>query len=137
MKRLEVAAAIICRAEKMLICQRPADKNCGLLWEFPGGKLEAGETAAQCVVRECQEELGVTLRVGREMTDVVCEYPDRVVHIRFFVCAIEAGTLERREHNALAWIAPDEIGGYEFCPADVQMLASAQFEAFCTRSQKT
>lgn len=131
MKRLEVAAAMIFQAGKILICQRPENKNCGLLWEFPGGKLEAGETAEQCVARECQEELGVRLRVGRELTDVVYEYPDRVVHIRFFACAIAAGELEKKEHNALAWIAPEEIGGYEFCPADVRVLSSAQFAEFC------
>ncbi len=64
MKTLEVTAAIIRQNGKILICQRPADKNCGLLWEFPGGKIEAGETGEQCIVRECKEELGITLTVS-------------------------------------------------------------------------
>ena len=70
MKTLEVTAAIIRQNGKILICQRPAEKNCGLLWEFPGGKIEGGETGEQCIVRECQEELGVTLSVERELTDI-------------------------------------------------------------------
>ena len=70
MKMLEVTAAIIRQNGKVLICQRPANKNCGLLWEFPGGEIEAGETGEECIVRECQEELGVILRVEREYTDI-------------------------------------------------------------------
>ena len=74
---LEVTAAIICKDGEVLICQRPKGKNCELLWEFPGGKIESGETAEACIVREIQEELGVTLRVLRKFTDVICEYPEQ------------------------------------------------------------
>lgn len=122
MKTLEVTAAIIRQNGKILICQRPADKNCGLLWEFPGGKIEAGEAGEQCIIRECQEELGVTLNVERELTDITFEYPDRIVHLHFYLCDIEAGAPEKKEHNAIAWIAPDEVDKYDFCPADKEML---------------
>lgn len=88
MKTLEVTAAIIRQNGKILICQRPAEKNCGLLWEFPGGKIEAGETGEQCIVRECQEELSITLSVERELTDITYEYPDRIVHLHFYLCNI-------------------------------------------------
>ena len=59
---MEVVAAIIRKADKFLICQRPDNKNLGLLWEFPGGKIELGETGEQAIIRECREELGVTLQ---------------------------------------------------------------------------
>lgn len=120
---LEVTAAIIQQNDKILICQRPANKSCGLLWEFPGGKIEAGETGEQCIVRECQEELGVTLSVERELTDIVHEYSDRTVHLHFYLCRIAAGVPEKKEHNAIAWIAPNEVRQYVFCPADTKMLS--------------
>ena len=77
---LEVAAAIIRKDEKIIICQRPANKDLGLLWEFPGGKIEAGETGEQAVIRECREELGVTLKINSFFMDVTHEYPNRTVH---------------------------------------------------------
>ncbi|MCD8117506.1 MAG: 8-oxo-dGTP diphosphatase MutT [Oscillospiraceae bacterium] len=125
MEMLEVTAAIIRQDERVLICQRPANKDCGLLWEFPGGKIEAGETGERCIIRECQEELGVTLRVERKLTDITYEYPDRIVHLHFYLCCIVQGKLERKEHAAFAWVTNREIAAYEFCPADavvVQML---------------
>ena len=128
MKILEVTAAIIRKNGKILICQRPAEKNCGLLWEFPGGKIEAGETGEQCIVRECQEELGITLSVERELTDITYEYPDRIVHLHFYLCSIAAGVPEKKEHNALVWITHGEIYQYEFCPADGEMLRNFSFD---------
>ena len=125
---LEVTAAIICKDGKFLICQRPKGKNCELLWEFPGGKIESEETAEACIVREIQEELGVTLRVLRKFTDVIYEYPDKTVHLHFFLAEIASGKLARKEHNALAWITADEIGNYQFCPADETMIRNNNLE---------
>lgn len=122
MKVLEVTAAIIRQNGKILICQRPADKSCGLLWEFPGGKIEAEETGEQCIIRECQEELDITLRVERELTDITYEYPDRTVHLHFYLCDIVEGFPEKKEHNALEWVTPDKFEQYEFCPADKEIL---------------
>ena len=122
MSVIEVTAAVIRRNNKILICQRPANKNCGLLWEFPGGKIEMGESGEQCIVRECQEELGVMLSVDRELTDVVYEYPDYIVHLHFYLCDIIAGFPAKKEHNAIVWITPGEVANYEFCPADKKML---------------
>ena len=119
---IEVTAAIICKDGKFLICQRPKGKNCEFLWEFPGGKIEPGETGAECIVREIQEELGVTLHVLRKLTDVVYEYPDRTVHLHFYVTEIAHGELTRKEHNAFAWITKAELPNYQFCPADAKML---------------
>lgn len=120
---LEVTAAIICKGEKFLICQRPLGKNCEFLWEFPGGKIEPGETAEDCIVRECQEELGVTLWVLRKLTEVTYDYPGRTVHLHFFVCEIAAGELTKHEHSAFKWITVDETSDYTFCPADAKMLS--------------
>ena len=126
---IEVTAAIICEGNKILICQRPADKNCGLLWEFPGGKIEPGETGEQCIVRECQEELGVTLQVKKEVTDVVYEYPDRTVHLHFYLCDIISGTLEKKEHAAFRWISRQEVSQFSFCPADAKMLSLVDMDS--------
>ena len=119
---IEVTAAIIQQEGRILICQRPANKACGLLWEFPGGKIEAGETGEQCIIRECQEELGVTLHVEHKLTDIIYEYPDRIVHLHFYLCDIAAGTPEKKEHEEIKWIEPHEVKLYTFCPADAEML---------------
>lgn len=119
---VEVTAAIIKQGTKFLICQRPKGKNCELLWEFPGGKIEEGETGEQCIVRECQEELGVKIHVLRELTEVIYDYPNRTVNLHFYIAEITTGIPTRKEHNAFAWIAPDEVKLYQFCPADGIML---------------
>ena len=120
---VEVVAALIERGERFLICQRPAHKARGLLWEFVGGKVESGETQEQALIRECQEELAVTLDVGEVFMDVVHEYPDLTVHLTLFHAAIREGTPQKLEHNDIRWITVCEIDQYEFCPADEVILA--------------
>ena len=95
----EVVAALIWNQDKFMICQRPAHKARGLLWEFVGGKVEPGETKEQALIRECQEELGVTLSVGEIFVDVVHEYPDLTVHLTLFHAIIREGTPQKLEHN--------------------------------------
>lgn len=121
-----VAALIYDEQRRFLICQRPAHKARGLLWEFVGGKVEPGETKAQALIRECREELGVTLRVGGVFMDVTHVYPDLTVHLTLFEAAIAAGTPQLLEHNDLRWITPDEIGQFDFCPADEEILKKLQ-----------
>lgn len=118
----EVVAALIWDQDKFMICQRPAHKARGLLWEFVGGKVEPGETKEQALIRECQEELAVTLNVGEVFMDVIHEYPDLTVHLTLFLATIREGTPQRLEHNDICWITVDEIDQYEFCPADVEIL---------------
>ena len=130
MSILEVTAAIIQKDGQVLVCQRPANKSCGLLWEFPGGKIEPGETGEECIIRECQEELGITITVDKELTQVQYEYPDRCVHLHFYICNIVSGVLELKEHHAVHWIAPREILNYTFCPADAKMLRSLHYDIF-------
>lgn len=118
----EVVAALIWNENQFLICQRPANKARGLLWEFVGGKVESGETKEQALVRECQEELAITLDVGEVFMDVVHEYPDLTVHLTLFNSSIRAGIPQKLEHNDIRWITVDEIDQYDFCPADEEIL---------------
>ena len=118
----EVVAALIWQGNKFMICQRPAHKARGLLWEFVGGKVELGETKEQALVRECIEELAVTLSVGDVFMEVVHEYPDITVHLTLFNATIAEGEPQKLEHNDIKWITPREIPNYEFCPADEEIL---------------
>ena len=119
---IEVVAALIWDKDKFMICQRPVHKERGLLWEFVGGKVEQGETKEQALVRECQEELSVTLSVGDVFMDVVHEYPDITVHLTLFNATIAEGVPQKLEHNDIRWISVSEIDNYNFCPADVEIL---------------
>ena len=118
----EVVAALIWDKDKFMIRQRPATKSCALLWEFVGGKVELGETKEQALIRECREELNITLSVGDVFTEVVHEYPDITVHLTLFKAEISEGVPELLEHNDLKWITPSEIPDYNFCPADKDIL---------------
>ena len=118
----EVVAALIWDRNKFMICQRPAHKARGLLWEFVGGKVEPGETKEQALIRECQEELAITLSVGDIFIDVMHEYPDITVHLTLFNATIAEGVPQMLEHNDIKWITPGEIPAYEFCPADKEIL---------------
>ena len=118
----EVVAALIWDKDQFMICQRPAHKARGLLWEFVGGKVEPGETKEQALVRECREELAVAISVGEAFMDVTHEYPDLTVHLTLFNATIAEGEPQKLEHNDIRWITPSEIPNYAFCPADVEIL---------------
>ena len=118
----EVVAALIWRGERFLACQRPEHKARGLLWEFVGGKVEPGETREQALVRECREELDVTVVPGEVFMEVVHEYPDLTVHLTRFHTQLPEGEPKALEHNALRWITVQEIDQLAFCPADEVIL---------------
>lgn len=118
----EVVAALIWEGDRFLACQRPAHKARGLLWEFVGGKVEPGETHEQALVRECREELGVTVAVGAPFLRVVHEYPDLTVRLTLFRAAIVEGAPQRLEHADLRWLTVEEMDAYPFCPADEVIL---------------
>lgn len=118
----EVVAALIWNSDNFMICQRPAHKDRGLLWEFVGGKVEPGETKEQALIRECQEELAITLSVGDVFTEVVHEYPDITIRLSLFNATIADGIPQKLEHNDIRWITVDEIDQYSFCPADTEIL---------------
>lgn len=121
-KMTEVVAALIWNQDKFMICQRPAHKVRGLLWEFVGGKVEPGEIKEQTLIRECQEELAVTLDVGEVFMDVIHQYPDLTVHLTLFHATIREGVPQKLEHNDIRWITVDEIDQFEFCQADEEIL---------------
>ena len=125
----EVAAALIWDGNRFMICQRPAHKTRGLLWEFVGGKVEPGETREQALVRECREELTVTVSVGDVFMEVVHEYPDLLVHLTLFNAVIAEGTPQKLEHNDIRWITVEEIPDYDFCPADEGILKALRERA--------
>ena len=131
MKGTEVVAALIWQGDRFMICQRPAHKARGLLWEFVGGKVEPGESKPEALVRECREELAVTLNVGEVFMDVTHEYPDLTVHLTLFHATIADGVPQKLEHNDIRWITPREVGNYDFCPADVEILQKiiAEFDS--------
>ena len=119
---VEVVAALIWDKDKFLICQRPANKARAFLWEFVGVKVEKGETKEQALIRECKEELDITLNVGDVFMEVIHEYPDITVHLTLLNVTIAEGIPQRLEHNDIKWINPTEIYNYEFCPADEEIL---------------
>ncbi len=120
---IEVVAALIVQDGQFMICQRPPHKNCGLMWEFPGGKVEKGESGPDALVRECQEELGVTLAVGEMFTTVQHVYPAYTVHLTLFLATLQDGEPQLMEHQALRWITAAGIPGYVFAPADAEIIA--------------
>lgn len=128
---VEVVAALIWDGDRFLICQRPENKARGLLWEFVGGKVEKGETKEQALIRECQEELAITIEPHKIFTEVTHEYPDIMVHLTLFNCSISKGHPQLLEHNDMEWITKAEIQNYEFCPADVEILKNIQKDIKC------
>ncbi len=122
-KCVQVSAAVIVDKQKILICQRPVGKNLALLWEFPGGKVEAGETYQAALQRECMEELDIDIRVEEKLSESYHEYPNINVCVHFFKAEIVAGAIKCKEHNALQWVTPGELQDYEFCPADNEFIA--------------
>ena len=118
----DVVAALIWDNDKFMICKRPKNKKRGLLWEFVGGKVEPGETKEQALIRECREELDITVEVGDVFTEVIHEYPDITITLTLFNAKIAEGTPKLLEHLDLKWITPAEIPQYDFCPADTDIL---------------
>lgn len=119
----DVVAALIWEQNRFMICQRPAHKARALLWEFVGGKVEEKESMEDALVRECHEELDITVSVGEIFTQVLHEYPDIHIRLTLFNCTIAEGTPKLLEHNDLQWITPEQIPNFDFCPADEDILA--------------
>lgn len=121
-KRREVVAALIYRGTRFMICRRPEGKARAGMWEFVGGKAEAGESLEEALVRECREEIGVTVKVGEAYMIVTYDYPDIPVHLTLFRAEITSGEPRSMEGNAIAWITKEEIPDYTFCPADLPII---------------
>lgn len=118
----EVVAALIWDKNRFLACQRPPHKKRGLLWEFVGGKVEPGETKEAALIRECKEELAITVVPQDIFMEVTHEYPDLTVHLTLYNTVILEGTIQLLEHADARWITAEEIPQYNFCPADEEIL---------------
>jgi 8-oxo-dGTP diphosphatase len=121
-KVVEVVAAVIERAGRILIARRPAALHLGGLWEFPGGKRQPGETPEAALVREIREELDAAVTVGELLDDVEWTYPEKTVRLLFFRCAL-ADEPRAAEGQEIAWVAPADLDRYEFPPADGGLVA--------------
>ena len=126
---IEVVAALIRNDGKFMICQRPENKSRPLLWEFPGGKVEAGETKEAALARECREELAIELEVGKMFADSTFVYPDISVHLSLFEAKILSGEPKLLEHRDIRWITPKEAHLFEFSPADVPFVEKLCYNA--------
>ena len=115
----QVTAALIKKDDKYLICQRSADDECGLLWEFPGGKLEEGETLEECIIREIKEELDLDIRVLDVFTTNVYHFNNKEILFTIFNAEIIGGTMKLNEHNDARWVTLEEMPSYEFMTADI------------------
>lgn len=119
---IEVSAALIFRAGRLLITQRHSHKHLGGLWEFPGGKREPSESFEQCLVREIREELGVEISVGELFEEIHHDYPEKSVHLKFFVCRLLVGEPQPLDCAAVKWIEPAQLRHFEFPAADARLL---------------
>lgn len=117
-----ISAVILRQEQKYLICRRGAGGFCAFLWEFPGGKCEPGETAAACAIRECQEELGITVALDSLYDTVHWRYPDGELTLTFYLGHIVAGEPQRRVHTELRWVEAADLTAFPFCPADVEIV---------------
>lgn len=125
---VQVVAALIRQEDKFMIFQRPVTKTRAYQWEFVGGKVEEGETLEEALIRECREEIGVTVKVGDVFMEVDHEYPDITIHLTLFNAEIVEGVPRKLEHNDIKIISPSEIPEYRFCPADDEILKKIKEE---------
>ena len=122
MEIINVVAALVWDGDKFMICQRPAHKARGLLWEFVGGKVEKGESKVDALVRECKEELDIIVEPKDVYMELIHEYPDITVRLTLFNAVIKEGEPKMLEHNDIKWITASEIPQFDFCPADEEIL---------------
>ncbi len=125
-KKLEVAAAVIVEKGKYLITKRLKTSHLGHCWEFPGGKIELGETIEACAVRECEEEVGIEVKPRRILKDLWYSYPEVEVHVHFVLCEMISGTPKPIECEEARWITPAEFSEYEFPAADIKIIEELQ-----------
>ena len=117
MKRIEVVAAIIMRGKEVFATQRGYGQWQGW-WEFPGGKMEAGESPQDALRREIREELDAEIEVGRLLETVEWDYPSFHLTMHCFICSLVSGSMNLNEHEAAAWLTKENIGSVKWLPAD-------------------
>ena len=124
---IDVVGAVIRDGDRILLAQRPEGKSQAGLWEFPGGKIEPGETPEEALIRECREELAVLIEEPRELTSVVHRYPEKTVHLILMQCRLARGEVPvPQEHQQVVWVPRDELAAMNLCPADRELLLELQ-----------
>lgn len=121
-RHLHVACAIIEKEGKVLAAQRSQTMTLPLKWEFPGGKIEAGESPEECLSRELREELGVSVRIGAALSPATHCYPDFTVTLYPFTCRVAGGSITMHEHHALQWIEPRRMPELDWAAADLPVI---------------
>ncbi|HXX76163.1 MAG TPA: 8-oxo-dGTP diphosphatase MutT [Nitrospiraceae bacterium] len=129
MRTIEVAAGLINRDGRYLIARRKSGVHLEGLWEFPGGKREAGETLEECLRRELWEELHVRIDLVSPFHIIRHEYPEKTVELHFFRCTIESGQPTPVDCAEIRWVYPDQLENFEFPPADRPVIDSLQEQA--------
>ena len=119
MKRIHVAAALIIQDRKIFVARRKDAGELALKWEFPGGKLEEGESGEEAIVREIREELSVGISVQRHFMQVTHQYNSFFLTMEAYLCTLEEGTIILTEHVDSAWITADELDGIDWAAADI------------------
>lgn len=119
---IQVSCGIVINGDKILVAQRAATAKLPLKWEFPGGKLEDEETAAESLVRELQEELNIHVKILQKLTPVSHNYPDFSICLHPFVCKYESGKLENREHEEIRWVSLEELPNFDWAAADIPIV---------------
>ena len=122
MKQIEVVAAIIIDSENRIFATQRGSGDWKDWWEFPGGKIEPGETPEQALKREIWEELETRISVGQLLQTVEWDYPKFHLTMHCFFCRIESGSLTLKEHEAARWLAPDELSSVQWLPADWEVI---------------
>src|SRR5699024_9618837 len=118
-KNIHVVGAVIVENKKILCAQRGPDKTLQLMWEFPGGNIEQGETAKEALIREVEEEMQCTIEVREKVDHTVHEYDFRIVHLTTYISKITSGELKLTEHEQIKWLKPTEISNLNWAPADI------------------
>ncbi len=121
-EKIEAVAAVIEQDGKFLITKRLETSPMGHCWEFPGGKIERGETVEACIVRECLEEIDVTVAPVRRLQEVDYDYPHGLIHLHFVFCRIVSGVPRPVQCRETRWIGPHQFPEFEFPPADVGVI---------------
>ena len=118
-KNIHVVGAVIIENDKILCAQRGPSKSLPLKWEFPGGKIEAGETPQEALSREIKEEMQCKVEIGGQVEHTVYEYEFGIVHLTTFYCKLMEGRPVLTEHVAIKWLAPDQLTSLDWAPADI------------------
>lgn len=139
---VRVAAAIICRDHKVLLARRPVGDPLAGFWEFPGGKIEPGETPQRALERELYEEFGVKVRVGDFVASRVYHYSDRTIELVVYWATVEGEIAQLNAHDGVEWVRPTELGHYPLAPADdflkeILIVRSGDSDALATTQEES